>query len=304
VKWGTKFVKVSALGLPGDWKARLKDKRVQKELAPSIEATGGLIDLPVVRTNVKPAKVLSGADRLAALSFLGRAHRVEVRTVECDDLEARRIEASANAHRRQDRDAWMAKLVAIEEDAARAKVVEEVIASEAPRAEKPKKGKAYETVAAESGTTPAAVKQAAYRDRKKRGEVKSPAPKASIKTLGLEVGEVVLAAADTVKTALMKADVHLRQAMEAVNSLDGGKLIDLHLLKQMREHIDIAGQSVRERIPYAACPRCKRGGEMCSACLGYGWVPVGAKIWMEELAREAAGLEPQSPPEPEVADAV
>lgn len=289
MKWlaGTKVLRLSSLKLPGDFAARKKAAHVKEDRASSIKEVG-LINLPVVVFDEKPRRVVAGVDRLAALVVNGlKPHDgVEVRAVvEATPEELERLEIHENLGRRHDnKDELKRRLEGIEEAKFRADAVQGVAEADgAPPPAPPKKAAVREKVARALGTTPAAVKQAAYRDRKRKGEVKPQATKAAIDTMGLEVPEVVLAAAATVKDALQKADTYLRQALAALKPLEGGKLLNAEIWKRMRESIDVAGQAVRERMPLAACPRCKRDGGMCSGCLGYGWVAVGARTWMEEL---------------------
>jgi len=173
VKWGEpRFVRLSQLKLPPDFEARLKMAHV-RALAETFEDTGGSpIDLPVVRMDFKPWELLSGGDRCAALVLVGRADRILVRPVECTNLEARFLRAIPNAHRRQDRDQWLAELVGAKSEQAEER---RLVAEEKQRAKsgsnslllptRQTKAEIHAEVARETGTTPAAVKQAEHRAR-------------------------------------------------------------------------------------------------------------------------------------------
>lgn len=123
MKWHStiRTVRISSLRLSGGFTKRLEAAHVAK-LAGSLQEVGP-INLPVVCWNLKGKKlpvreVAAGEDRIAATLVANGGKwdaSIEVRAFDGTADDIRRVRAHENAHRRHDdRDAWLAGLVAAE----------------------------------------------------------------------------------------------------------------------------------------------------------------------------------------------
>lgn len=124
---------LASLVMPGDLPARLKDSEV-KELSVSMAKLGGrAAQPPMVRGN----EIVFGRNRIAASILLGLGE-IEVRPVECSDVEAFLLELTENLHRRRKdnidgmRKSWVDSLT---------KLIDAEVAEEEKLASKEKKPK-------------------------------------------------------------------------------------------------------------------------------------------------------------------
>jgi hypothetical protein len=302
------LMKVSALVLPGDIKARQKQPHVV-ELAESIGKRTGKrpIHLPTVEYPSK--ELLSGADRMAAQLILGY-RSVWVQPVsQLTPQERRDIVRDENLHRRVvDRDVLIRQRV--EEAAAEieaARLLEEV--ERKPGRPKSAKGEAREVVARQLGTTPDAIRVAEARavaahvhawvaveddgdgeshacacgatkgtdpitgkpfrpDELPNKYSDTPRPRLSVETYGLPL--VTDFEADQL-TAVLEAFGEADVALrraQAALGKVGAILIFASDAQRLVAQVHAAAAEVRAARPAAVCPFCKRLERFIVACSG------------------------------------
>jgi ParB-like chromosome segregation protein Spo0J len=296
---------------PPDLLERMTTERV-RAMAASLEATNGPLHAPVVRRSDK--KLIAGWDRIAACRLMKR-DRVEVLLVDGTDEEMAELALVENLYRRQDdRDALTRQLVEL-----RAARLSKQGVTKVRTAGRPKTVEAQvrEQVAQERNTTPAALKQAAYRDRKKARAVEAPAgdlgssgraaggdraddpadaanltPSPPIETFGLPLPDDLAALVTAAQAHLDKAAKLVTQAVAELNHLQNLDGYDGTKAQDLREIVRRAGAVVRESRPEAVCPWCK--GEpaiTCMACRGQRFATkaqMAGDVPRELLARGAA----------------
>jgi hypothetical protein len=275
------LMKVSALVLPGDIKARQKQPHVI-ELAESIGKRTGKrpIHLPTVEYPSK--ELLSGADRMAAQLILGY-RSVWVQPVsQLTPQERRDIVRDENLHRRViDRDVLIRQRV--EEAAAEieaARLLEEV--ERKPGRPKSAKGEAREQVAKQLGTTPDAIRVAEARAVAEELPNKYSDTPISwpVETYGLPlVTDGESAEIQAFQGAIDDADKWLRRAQAALASQDDGPFAG-HAQQLLAQVHQVAAE-VRRNRPAAVCPYCKRLPHFipgCNGCRSFGFVGADAML--------------------------
>lgn len=295
MKWlGSKVIQLDTVKLPAGFAKRKKEPHV-KELAKSIQR-GGVISLPVVRA--KPRDLVAGGDRLAALMLLGIT-RHEVRLVEGTDQELRILTLEENVRRRRsdNYDAMTAELVELtgeQIEERRAEEPEELPANltgneepEPRKAGRPKsaKGEARELVAAATGRTPEAVRQAEKRAKaEEKAKDDAPAPHAPmpppVDTFDVELADSVVkdrfASVRAVQGALLEAGRKVGAALRLISSsLEGGDAIQKAAYTRTWRTVHDAADAIRRATPEAICPWCKcqlHRVDGCGGCGGTGFV--------------------------------
>jgi ParB-like chromosome segregation protein Spo0J len=280
----TAKVKIDALKLPGDWKLRLADPRVQ-ELADSF-ATVPLLQRPGIR---KDREIIWGRDRLAACHLAGHG-KIDVDIWECTDDELRVAELTENARRRAgNRDQLVAELVAelarqhrrdereSAEEAAENPMDafepgggggfsdrNKVLRSEEPT--KAEKAAARKAAAKLLGTTPAAVKQAELRAK----AVEEAAPAV----------EEPAAPGAAVAAALKEIDGLLVAAQKRITKLtqDEPELSVRFTPSFPKTRLQEAAAYLRDMSPASECAYCKgvpSEQPKCDPCKASGWLTRG-----------------------------
>lgn len=265
-------VAVKKLVLPGDISARQREPRVV-ELAESIRERTGKRPIHLPTVEYPSMKLLAGRDRIAAC-LLNGDRKVWVQPVsQLTDVERRDIERDENIHRRVDN----------RDELIRQRVLERELEIEAKRAEggepeerkpgRPKtaKGEARELVAREMGTTPDAIRVA--EDRAEEEEIANkysltPLP-CPVETYGLPlVSDVEAELLRTVQAAMEQADGLLRRAQGALSPI--ADLMPRLRLHDLAQAIHKVAFDVRQAIPTAVCPFCKRLEHFTPGCQGCG----------------------------------
>jgi hypothetical protein len=293
---GLKTVPISSLRLPGGFAARLKAPHV-RELSASLDHTP-LLNPPGVRS--QDMQIIHGCDRVAACKLAG-LKSVEVMLLQCDDEELARARIAENVYRRRDdRDALLAELAALnrgEAERADAANYSSTWGGNTPEGEEaPKRGRgrpktakgvARERAAKQAGTTPKAVEAAEYRAKKKAEPHVEPAEpdQPPIEMHGLLMGNAPAAAVAMATSSLAKVDQLLRQAQALVTSLESAlanfgpdlyrRYSDRLDTQELRRLISQAAGGVRAARPQSVCVYCKLlPGETdnCPACKGAGYL--------------------------------
>jgi ParB-like chromosome segregation protein Spo0J len=313
MKWvGSKVIQLDTVKLPAGFAKRKKEPHV-KELAKSIQR-GGVISLPVVRA--KPRDLVAGGDRLAALMLLGIT-RHEVRLVEGTDQELRILTLEENVRRRRsdNYDAMTAELVELtgeQIEERRAEEPEELPANltgneepEPRKAGRPKsaKGEARELVAAATGRTPEAVRQAEKRAKAEEKASEEPAAgvpmPAPVDTFDVELAESVMrdlfpnvrVVQETLREAGKKVDASLR--LITLN-LKNGPALSMAAFSRTWQAVHDAADAIRRATPESVCPWCKcqlHRFAACNGCGGTGFVSGGA---LEGIAPELLERGPEA----------
>ncbi len=308
IKWlGTKTIQLDTVKLPTGFAKRKKEPHV-KELARSIER-GGVISLPVVRA--KPRELVAGGDRLAALMLLGFT-RHEVRLVEGADAELRILTLEENVRRRRNDDynAMTRELVELTGEQIEEKRAEEPAElpvsvtgnSEEPepprKVGRPKsaKGEAREIVAAATGRTPEAVRQAEKRAKAEdKAKEEAPAPSAPmpppVDTFDLELAEPVVrdwfASVRAVQETLREAGRKVDSALRAITAnLKGGDNIQQAAHVRTWQAAHEAADAIRRATPDSVCPWCKcqlNRVATCTGCSSTGFVSMDS---LDQIAPE------------------
>jgi hypothetical protein len=272
---GFKTVAVSKLSLPGDIEKRRKQPHVL-ELAASYEATGGQpAEAPVIERGTH--KLVAGCDRMAAALNVG-LKEIDVLVVSGTPEELERLSLVENVRRRHGgHDKEKRRLLALEHPtpAETFPEVDDDVEDEPPLApRKPGrpstgKGAAVAKVAALVGSTPEAVRSAAYRADKAS---EPPAPCAyamGINTMCLKVpGEV--------KSDAAMETLFLEEIVRQLVKLQGECTRHLVAYPQLREALHEAASNARSNLPQSICPHCKcsKLQARCLACRGRGWLKV------------------------------
>jgi hypothetical protein len=272
------LVKVSALVLPGDIKARQKQPHVI-ELAESIrERTGKRpIHLPTIEY---PSKVLKiGGDRVAA-QLLNGVKSLWVQPVsQATPKEWRDMIRDENLHRRvSDRDELVLQRVterAAEIEAERAS--SEADGPRAPGRPKTAMGEAREQVARELGTTPDAIRVAAARaeaDEEIVDKYPDTPRQCPVETYGLQlVADEEADRIRAVQVAIDSADQFLRRAQAALAGLEVAGPTGWGVAQVLTMAVHKIACDVRAVRPTAVCPYCKHlPGWACRGCGGSGFV--------------------------------
>ena len=290
-KHGLRTLKIAQLKLPGDMETRRRNPDVIK-LGKSFASTGGSpMAPPVVEKGTW--KLIAGCDRIAACM------NEDIKAVEClvvsgtsgEMEELTLIENVMRRHATDERARGIARLVEIhtardaeesfpdvEEPVAESEEVEETPAP--PKEKRKAKSKVYKKVAELTGSTPAAVKQAAHRERKKTAE-KAAAPEKPalvIDDLGLEVPEKIktdVAVEHDGLTLLHRKLVLLQGDLTRLEGEAG------HQFQNIKSSLHDAAVATKAAIPESACVWCKdpdgTGGRRkdCLGCRGRGWLTAG-----------------------------
>lgn len=266
---GYRKMEIRNMVLPGNFR-KLQQTEAVKLRAKSVEALG-LLQAPLVRKSDK--QVVFGVRRLAACELAGR-HLVEVRLVECSDEELGLLRAAENYDREHNEAAAAAAITDLVD------YYTEQIRKEGgfPQPEEKRgrplteRGEARRRVAAATGKTENAVRQAEHRERqeKKRSE---PVPTISIATFGMEMDpDWIAEVAETVKVleAVYQQLVTAQGAMTGLVKAELG--MSPMLLANVRNRIHDAASFLAGELPTSICPYCKGVVEGCATCAGFGVV--------------------------------
>lgn len=290
MRWlATRTVPIKRLKVSGEF-AKKRRSQVAKEIAGTLAETAGFVQLPVISS---ANEIVVGEHRIAAALESG-AKSVEVRVVDADAREIRRLRAIENLFRRhmtgEERDRELAAFVAdVEADISgqtdqQLRSALPVNSTGNPGRPKSARGQAIEKVAAAVGSTPEAVRSAV-----KRAEANDSAPTSQpsvqtapppIETWGLAAPEAMvpeeLAEVAKVQAVVDSIDRLLRKAQTEAAALRGGSPLGSHTYAEIYSYIHRAADEVRRSRPHAICPYCKRVPQVraqCMACHGLGVVP-------------------------------
>lgn len=275
----------------------------------------GLINLIVIQDRTR--KLLAGGDRLAALQALKvKAHEVRVFRGTEEEFEALQLAENIERRHNDDVDALTKRYVELtrgeiekaDEEVAEIEAAARIEASlretfpdappmlptEPPRSvgrPKTSQGKAREAVAAATGKTPEAIRQAEKRATAKERKAAEPAappvdPTAPlpppVETYGLpllsddEAYQVVVA-----QEALRALEAKLYKAETFLVGQVGADSLAAVLCGHVTAALATMAAAARAAYPRAVCPHCKRlpaRTEKCDACSGTGF--VGVTAWL------------------------
>jgi hypothetical protein len=294
---GIHKVQISALKLDFSYERYMSDEiksQEVKDMAESIEDTGGPIHLPVVRDSDK--RLISGRTRMAAIMYNGMSW-TDVRLCECNDDEMFRIERIENVSRRHDVDEQQQLIVELvehrkkeledEKKAAAQKAIEEDRPVEKPATVgRPKKTKtvAREQVAKELGMSPAAVRMVEDRHRKKKEkEVEGTFQMLDFACWGIDVKKSVMAQWVKLKDDLQEIAIRLQSAQVLIThwrKQDTPPPFHPAVMDRIYDEIKTTKKYINSQIPYSLCPYCKgtkHFQDNCKACGGLGWIPVAMR---------------------------
>lgn len=270
-----------------------------REVGSSYERTGGSpINPPVVRRSDR--KLFSGHDRVAAAGLM-KLERLVVHLMEGTDAEMFEVALIENAYRRHDdRDALKRQLVELRAASISKRPVTKLRGAPPARGRPPgNEAVAREEVAPALRTTPAALKQATYRDRRKArpaasgtevvgqgaagGERKPSDPTdtptvtpAPIETFGLPVADELLELVAAVTARLRKADRLIQQAVGELTGLQEIPGYSGTKAQELRETVRRAGATLRAELPEGLCPWCKGQAAIeCMSCFGQRFATAG-----------------------------
>lgn len=306
---GNKVVQLDTVKLPTGFAKRKKEPHVV-ELAASIKR-GGLTNLPTVRV-LKGVRYLgSGGDRFAAL-MLNKVTKHEVRLFEATDEEFRIhvLEENLRRRRNDDYDAMTRELVELTGEQIEERRAEEpaelpaTVTGNSDEAEPPRKvgrpksakGEAREIVAAATGRTPEAVRQAEKRAKAEdKAKEEAPGPSAPmpppVDTFDLELAEPVVrdwfASVRAVQETLRDAGRKVDGALRAITAnLKNGDSIQQAAHVRTWQAVHEAADAIRRATPDSVCPWCKcqlNRVATCTGCSSTGFVSMDS---IDQIAPE------------------
>lgn len=317
---GTRKVKLDSIVVPKGFRERKKAAHIPSRME-SIKRHG-LINLIVIQDRTR--KLLAGGDRLTALLGL-KVKRHEVRIFQGTEEEFEALQLAENIERRHndDIDALTKRYVELttgeiekaEEEAAAARCEtcggkcegpcrympapdHDELPPVEPESEEPRsvgrpktsKGKAREAVAAATGKTPEAIRQAEKRataKEKAAEQAQAPAPAVDhdappLETYGLpllsddDAYQVVVAQGE-----LNKLESALGKALEGIARRLGDGTLAQAICNVVTAPLYQLLNDVRAAYPRAVCPSCKRRPARlakCPVCAGTGF--VGVTAWL------------------------
>lgn len=261
----------------------LCEEAFTKELARSIQDIG-VMQMPRVRQGSN--EVVFGEHRIAA-QYLNGATEVEVEVVPLTDDEAEEQSLAENLFRRAiDRTAGLARYAEI---AARRVNVELPPADagepRGPGRPKTERGVAREMAARELGTTPEAIRQAEYRQRKRDEADSGSDVRGCIEDFGVPIPPEVEVCAHRVQEAIDEADGLVRKLGSATTALEkaGVSATRLSPVKEARQAL---AHAVRRARPSAQCPWCKNVADLQSKCAGCGGNGYAMADQLDDLPAE------------------
>ncbi len=260
---------------PNDKFERMAQQRV-REMGVTFDQTS-IINAPVVRRSDR--KLFAGHDRVAAAELMKREHML-VHVMQGTDDEMAELAIVENLHRRRDdQDALRRQLQEL-----RAARLPKQSVTQTPLRGRPKspEGRARDELAPALQTTPAALKQAAYRDRKKERDATTPPPESTpanrdappppIRSFGMPIAEHLRAEVEARQLHTDKADRLNQQLLAELTRMSildpesNPKSRELHALFR------IAGAQLRLARPEWLCPYCKGEADLpCMSCSGRRW---------------------------------
>jgi len=296
MRWGdSREVALRSIVAPGDVKERQASPHVV-QLAEDIRELGGEPGNPLWVRKVRGGwQLIAGRDRYSALALLG-AKVAPVRVVEdATPQELHDLEVSENLHRRvDDRDALIRERV--RKVAERIQAARESSVTNVPKPGRPKsaEGEAREVVAAQLGTTPAAVKQAVHRAEAReegegRADEEAPEPRRPpppIETFGAPLPPQLLDVPGLVRqfNAIDQAAREVSRKAADLGMFASSSPEDVSLIQEAAKAL---GALVRSLAPASVCPYCKAAeGVKCSACRERGWVTAQV---LQSAPREKLG---------------
>lgn len=256
-------VKIAALALPGDWRARLASEHV-RDLARSVDELA-LIHRPTVRDGDNA--IITGRDRIAAMHLLGH-EVIDVDVFTATDHEVQLAIIVENLRRRVDnRDKLLADLADLYRrfETQPAEVVVQPEQQSKPGRKKAPTTVAREKAAAAAGVTTEAVRAAENREKARHAE------------LTPEAAEVPAAPWADVAGALDAIDRLLVQAKTLLTKLTTAhpRQVERFPVHAARTALADATTLLRGMRPHSACPYCVKylGGDYwCPACHGSLWI--------------------------------
>lgn len=280
---GNAKAQISGLGLPADFDARVKAEHV-KQRAGSLKRIG-MINLPIV--NAATREVIAGRDRIAG-EVVNGATAVEVRLFEgtpdeCEELRlAEDIErrggdsAKGDAEVRRYVDLVAKRLTANGAKPAPAKVSGQPDRNPGGR-KKTVRAQAREEVAAATGKSAEAVRQADKRAAAKEAPEKKTAPPASdrpapwwdeLPSAGLR-GEAMSNVGNLERFGelMVKAQANLTTIKLSAYGA--------HAYQRLYAKAHALADEARSLVPVAACPKCKgdeTAARSCPLCKGLAMV--------------------------------
>lgn len=255
-------VKIAALTLPGDWRARLASEHV-RDLARSVDELA-LIHRPAVRED---NAIITGRDRIAAMHLLGH-EVIDVDVFTATDHEVQLAIIVENLRRRVDnRDKLLADLADLYR---RFETQPAEVVVQPEQQSKPGRKKAATTVAREkaavaAGVTTEAVRAAENREKARAAEL-TPEPADLPVAPGADVAEAL----DAIDRLLVQAKTLLTKLTTA-----HPRQVERFPVHAARTALADATTLLRGMRPHSACPYCVKylGGDYwCPACHGSLWI--------------------------------
>jgi hypothetical protein len=271
VNHGYKQVPTGKVIAPGDIE-RVRKEQHTIDLGRSFDSTGGKPADPII-LEYGTGKLLGGKHRFAA-ALNKRLPVVWALLLEGTPEELEHACLVEQIRRRQPTDAEIARLVELEHPTPAQTFPDvEDDAEEEPRGPgRPSTGKreAIERVAALTGRTPAAVKQAEYRERKKDAspdEYSTEAPSRCLDWFDLPADEEVEAHAQLEHSFLEGIE-------KTLVKLQGDCTRHAADYPHVKQDLHCAAVSCRQQKPNTVCPHCKltKMRSACLACRGRGWL--------------------------------
>lgn len=278
-------VKIAALTLPGDWRARLASEHV-RDLARSVDELA-LIHRPAVRED---NAIITGRDRIAAMHLLGH-EVIDVDVFTATDHEVQLAIIVENLRRRVDnRDKLLADLADLYRrfETHPAEVVVQSEQQSKPGRKKAPATVAREKAAAAAGVTTEAVRAAENREKARAAEL-TPEP-----------ADLPVAPGADVAGALDAIDRLLVQAKTLLTKLTGAHpaLMERFPVHQAQTALNDATTRLRGMRPHVVCPYgdCAVVGAVngnCPACHGSGWITAdqAAQVPKDLKGSPGAGAE-------------
>lgn len=277
---GFKHVAIASLVLPGDFEKTMESAEV-KQRAESVRVLG-VLQPPIIRWSDK--RLIAGVRRTAAAKRIGR-RKIYVKAIECTDEEAQMIIAAENYEREHNERAAMDALVELVELYADQLKREGGFQDEKKGrgAKMTERGRARRLVAAATGKSENAIRQADYRNRLKvREEGQLPVPEEPpIDTYGMRLDDTWSAEVAEVQRQMRQARAYVSQAQGHLTKLgDAGLGVGQRLLAPLKSLASELSGAIQASMPAAVCPYCKGidglSGD-CAICRGFGAVPASVK---------------------------
>lgn len=304
---GQKRVAFSKIIVPGsvNLKQLMASERV-RELAKSCMEDSGGRPLQPPTLDAKTYRLVTGADRLAAMKVNGDQSSI-FEMVEGTEQELRRLSIAENLRRRNDD---QQKLAARLVESAEIEIMQGVDSGQCPvstqcaetghcpestrRATRPKtvRGAAIEKVASETGKTEAAIKKAVQREEaKKKSEIdfvsttpksepaELPAPLPPIRTFGANIDGAIIDSASEARDMIDELSKLFASATAKMTAYEK-RFPQLGQQQRAREGLQSASHALRAARPESVCPHCKATEQMkrCLVCKGLGFVPKASLV--------------------------